>query len=269
MADEIKSGARNSRRDKITIQTIRQQAAAILELTHELDPEDIDETQDEGSGDVEAENMKNLFGDNTIDFGKYAKSIRPDISPDILAVKSVGAGELRGYSHLWGGPTLTDLDVEYFTPETDFWDMSLGKSPRPLTWEHAQDAEFQATPIIGQIVDFGDDEIGRWYVAKLDQNHRYRKAIEALVKAGKLGTSSDSAPQYVERVKTGKATWLKTWPFFAASLTGTPCEPRMLSDGSPEFLKSLGFSLPDAPRAARELLQMKTRLLKLKIGEKI
>lgn len=256
-----KSGARNNRRDRITIRTIRQQAQALIELTNELEPSETDEPDEAAEMDA----LQNLIGDNTIDL-KYAKSIRADILPDVLAVKSVGANEIKGYSQLWGSPQVADLDVEYFTPQTDFWDGTLGKAARPLTWDHAQDASFKGSPVIGQITDFGDDEIGRWYIAKLDENHKYRKAIDALIKAGRLGTSSDSAPQYVERVKTGKATWLKTWPFFAAALTTQPCEPRMLSDGSPEFLKSLGISLPDAPEAARELLQYRTRLLKLKAG---
>jgi hypothetical protein len=198
--------------------------------------------------------------------GAYAKSLGLTIPADTLAVKSIGADEIRGYSHLWGSERLTDIEVEYFTKSTDFWDKTLGKQIRPLTWDHAQDAEFKASPVIGSIVDFGDDEVGRWYVARLDRAHRYRSAVDALIKSGKLGTSSDSAPQYVERVKTGKSTWLKTWPFFAAALTDQPCEPRMLTDGSIEYLKSLGISLPDAPDMARELevLQLRARVLHIR-----
>jgi len=257
-----KSGARNSRRDKLTILDIRKQAAALIELTRELEPEE-DEPE---AVDMTLENLASLVGDNTMLKSSYAKSLGIDLPADVLAVKSIGADEIRGYSHLWGSEKVADLDVEYFTPKTDFWDATLGKYARPLTWDHAQDSEFKANPVIGSILDFGDDEIGRWYVAKLDGSHKYRKAIDALIKAGKLGTSSDSAPQYVERVKTGKATWLKTWPFFAAALTNQPCEPRMLTDGSPEFLKSLGISLPDAPDMAREFeaLQLRARILKLK-----
>jgi len=172
----------------------------------------------------------------------YVKSLGIE-KPDFFAVKFVAKDEIKGYSHLWGSPDNTDLEVEYFTKDTDFWDERLGSKTRPLTWDHAQDKDFNGDPIIGQIVDFGDDNIGRWYVAHLERSHAYNKAIAELIKAGKLGTSSDSAPQYVERVKTGKATWLKTWPFFAAALTDTPCEPRMI--GSLEFLKSLGITLPE------------------------
>jgi hypothetical protein len=152
--------------------------------------------------------------------------------------------------------------LEYFTKDTDFCDKSLGKSPRPLTWDHAQDDEFKAAPIIGQIKDFGDDEIGRWYVARLDRAHKYRKAIDALIEAGKLGTSSDSAPQYIQRVKTGKSTWLKEWPWFASALTDTPAEPRMID--SLEFFKSLGVRFPDAPKPAWEWNKKRLSLLRIK-----
>lgn len=174
----------------------------------------------------------------------YVKSLRlPDDVLSLVAVKRIGRDTLHGYSHLWGSDSLTDIETEYFTNKTDFWDKSLGKAPRPLTWDHAQDPDFKDSPVIGQIVDFGDDEVGRWYEAKLERSHRYRQAIDALIEAGKLGTSSDSAPQYVERVKTGKAVWLKTWPFFAAALTDMPCEPRMLDVGSPIW-KSIAVALP-------------------------
>lgn len=190
--------------------------------------------------------------EKSMDFS-YVKSLGLSM-PDLeirVAAKFIGDGEIHGYTNLWGDPERVDLEREYFTKNTDFWDGTLGKSPRPLTWDHAADKDFKANPVIGQIVDIGDDEVGRWYVAKLDRSHQYNKAIEALIKAGKLGTSSDSAPQYVERIKTGKTTWLKTWPLFAAALTDTPCEPRMLTDGSPEFLKSLGLVLPsDTPSRA-------------------
>lgn len=171
----------------------------------------------------------------------YIKSI--GANENDWAVKSLGDGMIKGYVAMWGTPANPDLESEFFTKDTDFWDNQLKNLPRPLTWDHNQDKDFKGTPVIGQITEMGDDEIGRWYVARLDRSHRYNKAIEALVKAGKIGTSSDSAPQYVERVKTGKATWLKTWPLFAAALTDTPCEPRMI--GSLEYLKSIGVELPD------------------------
>jgi hypothetical protein len=221
-----KSGARNSEADKERMRKIK----ALLD---ELDPVE-----------VEAD-------DKPMD--AYSKSIGLSLPSDVLAVKSIGLDEIRGYSMLWGAKSIvdTDLETEYFTAQSDFWDKQLGKSQRPLTWDHAQDGDMKADPRIGMITDFGDDEVGRWYVAKLDQSHRYRKAVDALIAERKLGTSSDSAPQYVERVQTGKSTWLKTWPWFASALTNMPAEPRMLDN--PEtaiaYLKSIGVLLPDALQA--------------------
>lgn len=193
----------------------------------------------------------------------YVKSLGITV-PD-MAVKYVGRDEIKGYNFLWGNPNLTDIEVEYFTKDSNFWDESLGKSSRPLTWDHAQDDDFKAHPVIGTITDFGDDEVGRWYVAKLDRSHKYRKAIDALIEAGKLGTSSDSAPQYVQRVKTGKSTWLKEWPWFASALTDTPAEPRMID--SLEFLKSLGVTLPETQSNVWEWNRTRLNLLKLSMGD--
>lgn len=164
----------------------------------------------------------------------YIKSLglsKPDnFYRDVLAVKSIGKDDIRGYIALWGNPALTDIESEYFTKSTDFWDGVLS-FPRPLTWNHGQDRNvIKSLDTIGQIQSFGDDDIGRFYEATLERSHKYRKAIDALIGQRVIGTSSDSAPQYVIREKTGKATWLKQWPLFAGALTDVPCEPRMIGD---------------------------------------
>lgn len=175
----------------------------------------------------------------------YFKSLKiPGVSEYDVCVKKIGEDEITGYLTLWGDPSNTDIEAEYFTRDTDFWDSILGKSAKPLTWNHAQDKSFNADVKVGKIVDWGDDDVGRWYIATLDRSHKYRKAIEKLINDGKLGTSSDSAPQYVERIKYGKSTWLKSWPLFAGALTDTPAEPRMV--GTVEYFKSFGISIPDS-----------------------
>jgi hypothetical protein len=192
----------------------------------------------------------------------YAKSmglVIPDADlVDKLAVKFVGRHEIKGYMVLWGNPKLTDVENEYFTKNTNFWDDILGASPRPLTWDHAQDEQFKADPRIGTILEMGDDELGRWFNAKLDESHRYHGMVSGLIEKHIIGASSDSAPQYVERVKNGKSTWLKTWPLFAAALTNIPAEPRML--GSVDW-KSLGVdpSKFQAPDTAHELTKEELR----------
>jgi 2'-5' RNA ligase len=196
----------------------------------------------------------------------YAKSLGLTL-PDnalagLLAVKYIGKDTIHAYSNLWGDPERVDLEREFFTPDTDFWDEVIGlKSARPLTWDHAQDDATKADPVIGTITEMGNDKVGRWYTAQLRKNHTYRRAIDRLIEEGALGSSSDSAPQYVlrEKAKSG-AMWLKRWPLFATALTTTPCEPRMI--GSVDYFKSIGLVLPpEAPVVqARELVQKAMRV---------
>lgn len=227
--------------------------------------DEMEKSAKEGSASISAEVKTASFTltNNLVEEPKlnlsYVKSIGSVIKD--TAVKYVARDEIKGYTFLWGNPKLTDVEVEYFTRDTDFWDKTLGKSVRPLTWDHAQDDTFKAHPVIGQITDWGDDELGRWYVAKMDRSHKYRKMIDALIERGVLGTSSDSAPQYVQRVQTGKSTWLKEWAWFASALTDTPAEPRMI--GSLEFLKSLGIALPET-RIAWDWQVERMKLLRLK-----
>lgn len=202
----------------------------------------------------------------------YVKSLRlprdEEFFRDVTAVKSAGQDEIRGYSMLWGSPTLTDTDVEFFTAKSDFWDSLLGKSARPLTWDHAQDPATKGAAVIGQIVDFGDDDVGRWYVAQLERAHKYRKAIDALISQHALGTSSDSAPQYVIREKAGKAIWIKQWPWFASALTTTPAEPRMFDAGS-LYWKSAGLTGRMAALNSAQIpedLLREGQLIKARIG---
>lgn len=189
----------------------------------------------------------------------YVKSLGLAKVPD-LAAKFVAKDEIKGYAILWGDEKKVDLEKEYFTKDTNFWD----NQPQWLTWDHAQDEEFKSDPRIGNILEVGDDEWGKWYVAKLKKAEAYRKYLDDLIERKSIGSSSDSAPQYVKRVQTGKSIWLAEWPLFAVSLTDAPCEPRMI--GSLEFLKSLGVQLPDASdsRLRFEHMQRQSELLKLK-----
>jgi hypothetical protein len=212
----------------------------------------------------------------------YVKALGLSKLPD-LAVKFVAKDTIRHPVFLWGDPDLTDLEREYFTSPksdkgTDFWDTVLGKSPRPLTWDHAQDPDFKADPLIGETVEWEDNEIGRFATSILKKNHKYRKAIDELIgkkmlgsaaiAAPILGASSDSAPQYVQRVPVGKSTWLARWPWFATALTPTPCEPRMIGpNGGAEFIKSLGITLPDMPSEAWEADLANLDFLKIKYFE--
>jgi hypothetical protein len=177
----------------------------------------------------------------------YVKSLGVDIPENKLAVKYVGKNTIAHPVFIWGDSKKTDLELEYFTKSSDFWDEPLKDFERPLTWEHGQDEKFakiENTPVIGKTVKYYDDDIARWAESVISTDKQYRKYIDQFIEEKRLGYSSDSAPQYVQREKQGKATWLKAWPWFGGSLTASPCEPRM-KELTPEFIKSLGMIIPD------------------------
>lgn len=222
-------GARNSASDMARIQ-------AAHDLLCELGAtckanEEAGETPQAEAFEGESENVKAFSL-------AYVKSLRIDGDDDRLreltAVKSLGGDDIHGYLALYGDAKRVDLESEYFTTETDFWMKRIGL-PLPLTWDHAQDKAMKSDPVIGQITELGSDELGVWYNAQLSQAHRYRRYVDGLIKSKSVGTSSDSVPQYVERVATGKSVWLKRWPLVGGALTTTPCEPRMISEGSPHY----------------------------------
>lgn len=178
----------------------------------------------------------------------YVKSLGVNIPDSKLAVKYVSKNTIAHPVFIWGDTKRTDLEGEFFTRESDFWDEQLKSFERPLTWEHGQDERFnsfESNPVIGKTVKFYDDEIARWAESVITTDKQYRKYIDQFIEEKRLGYSSDSAPQYVIRVPQGKSTWLKMWAWFGGSLTSAPCEPRMKTLYTPEYLKSLGLLLPD------------------------
>lgn len=181
----------------------------------------------------------------------YVKSLGVELPDNRLAVKYVSKDTIAHPVFIWGDSKKTDLEREFFTQQSDFWDEPLKGYERPLTWEHGQDkrfAEFEDNPVIGKTVKYYDDAIARWAESVITTDKQYRKYIDQFIEEKRLGYSSDSAPQYVVREQMGKSVWLKMWPWFGGSLTSAPCEPRM-KQYTPEFIKSLGIVLPDTSRS--------------------
>jgi hypothetical protein len=177
----------------------------------------------------------------------------------LLAVKHVTTDLIRHPVFVWGHPDKKDVEGEYFDRNTDLWDATLGGAPRPLTWDHMQDDSLKASPVIGKTLEWEDDEVARWAISQLDRAHRYRKAVDALIEQGALGSSSDTALQYVIRQPTKSgATYIKQWPWFASALTTTPAEPRTIE--GVEYFKSLGvtYPMPEVPEQERARLMEAT-----------
>lgn len=211
---------------------------------------------------------------NTLNLS-YVKSLGIELPINKLAVKYVGKNTIAHPVFLWGDAKKTDLEIEFFNQQSDFWDKQLEGFERPLTWEHGQDekfAKFEPNPVIGKTVKFYDDDIARWAESVINTDKQYRKFIDQFIEEKRLGYSSDSAPQYVIRSRFSNGEWydlksdgawvspsgkvsksisgatlLKMWPWFGGALTASPCEPRM-KVFTPEFLKSLGIAIPDIPK---------------------
>lgn len=224
VAGAIKVGMRNNAADAARLRKMRELAKEIVALVEE-------------NGEPEEPSENEAMTAIACDAGKaldmsYVKAIGLGIASEVVAVKSIGTDEIKFYAVLWGDANKTDVERDYFTRATDFW---LDKLPgdKPLTWDHAMDGSMKSDPVIGRITHMEDDDLGKWAVATLDRNHRYRKMLDKLIAEGALGASSDSAPQYVARTKTGKSYRIDRWPLLACALTPTPAEPRMLTEGSP------------------------------------
>ena len=195
----------------------------------------------------------------------YAKRLGIATLPD-LAAKFTARNEIKHYAFIWGDPEHVDIDTEFFTPQSEFWAKEENINI-PLTWDHAQDKRFndmEPDPRIGTTVKWGDDEYGRWAISVLDTDKKYRQFVDEFIEQKAVGYSSDTAPQYTIREHQGKGTFLKRWPWFGGALTPAPCEPRM-KDRSPEFLKSIGFAIPETPEIKQAWAWQAERLNFLKI----
>ena len=142
------------------------------------------------------------------------------------AIKSDRLGSVKGYLVRFGSPDATDLEGDYFTPQTDFgFPIKAGERvPLNVYYHHGMD-KFVGKKSIGTgYVKM--DETGLWYEAQLDMADEYGSMIAKLCKQGKMGYSSGAAGHMVERKSVGKASEITRWCIAEASITPTPAEYR-------------------------------------------
>lgn len=143
------------------------------------------------------------------------------------AVKSDRLGHVKGYLVRFGNPEATDLEGDYFTPETDFgFPAAKGvRVPLNLYYHHGMDSKVGRKSIGSGYVKM--DDIGLWYEAQIDMADEYGRAIAKLAKEGKMGYSSGAAGHLVDRkAASGDAMEIVRWPIAEASITPTPAEWR-------------------------------------------
>jgi phage head maturation protease len=141
------------------------------------------------------------------------------------SIKSRDSG-YGGHGVIFGNPDSTDASDkrDYFEKDTyfrlDFGDKS------PVYYNHGVDEKF-GTKIIGEATMKSDD-VGVWMDIQLKMRDDYEKAIEAMIKSGKLGISTGTASHLVKRQKQANGSnKIMEWPLgMDVSLTPTPAEPR-------------------------------------------
>jgi hypothetical protein len=150
----------------------------------------------------------------------------PEPEPALItrgsAVKALGNGRIGGYLVVFSTEDDPDLTGDYFTKDTDFGPHTTSL----VMYQHAQDHTLKRR-VLDDRATLQKDDIGVWVEAQLKMRDEYERSIEQMAKEGKLGWSSGTAPHLVERVRTQKAAWIKSWPLgLDASLTPSPTEPR-------------------------------------------
>ena len=135
---------------------------------------------------------------------------------------------MEGHLVVFSGDEDPDLSGEYFTAKTDFGALSdLGETTVAAYYHHGLDPEIGRERIGTARLKI--DEVGVWAEYQITKRKEYlRRIAQHEQKTGEvvLGQSSGALPHTVNRERTGKSVWLKSWDIGEASPTPEPCEPR-------------------------------------------
>lgn len=138
-------------------------------------------------------------------------------------LKALGDNRFGGYLVRFTTNVDPDLTLDYFDASTDF-DTEF-PSKATVYWNHGIDPQVKRRKL-GK-ADLSVDEFGVWAETILQERDEYEAYIAQLARSGKLGWSSSTAPNLVERTQVGKSKHIVHWPLgLDASLTHTPAEPR-------------------------------------------
>ena len=134
-------------------------------------------------------------------------------------IKALGDGRVAGYLVRYTSAETPDLTGDYFDANTDF-DAEDGDRVT-VYYGHGFDPVLKHRKLGKGTLRF--DDVGVWVEAQLQMRDEYERAIYAMAEAGKLGWSSGTLPNLVEREDEGEAKRITHWPLGKdASLTPTP-----------------------------------------------
>ena len=149
-------------------------------------------------------------------------------------VKALGDGHVGGHLILFGDADNTDLEGEYFTPETYFG--AKDGDGADVMIQHGKPFK-SGDPILNeQFRQYANrtlstmktqrDALGIWAETVLNMADEYERLVYELCQRGVFKWSSGTASHTVQREPDGKIT---RWLIVEGSLTPTPAEPRMLT----------------------------------------
>jgi phage head maturation protease len=148
------------------------------------------------------------------------------LTSTVDGIKSDRLGYVKGYLVRFGDAKTSDLEGDYFTPQTDYgFPVAKGQRvPLNVYYHHGMDSMVGKKSIGTGFIKM--DDTGLWYEAQLDMADEYGSMIAKLCKQGKMGFSSGAAGHLVERKSMGGAAEITRWPIAEASITPTPAEYR-------------------------------------------
>lgn len=173
---------------------------------------------------------------------------------------------VANYMFMWGSPGEKDLDMEYFSKETDWKsDYTEAMERIPMDWEHARQPDKYGpegeipVPGLHDVIAWADmktaevDETGLWVERVLNRKSRYLKGVMTLLAAGKLATST--YPIQGQTVKSDDGH-IDKWPLYRDSITVTPMEFRMNGELGGDVLQAAKGLYESDPRF-REMCEAK------------
>lgn len=183
---------------------------------------------------------------------------KEDKSAGVIAigggVKAVGDGKVEGYLVTFTGPDRPDLEGEYFDSETNFTRKSGDNIG--VFFHHGLDGTIKTRHIGDGTVTV--DNVGIFVQGQLKLRDAYERAIYRLVQDGKMGWSSGTVANLIER----DGPYIKQWVLAEASITPTPAEHRnqvvsaraynrFAADGIKALQEALGDDHADGSAAVR------------------
>lgn len=157
---------------------------------------------------------------------------------------------VQNYMVLFGGRDMTGVAVhgyetgkknadgstgEFFTKATAFDSDLTRLNLLPVSWEHHKEPTESTDIAIGK-VDWKSiviDDIGLLVNRILNRRSKFVQAVEPLIEAGLIGSSSEAFP--MAKKATGEIT---EWPVLGDTLTVQPFDVRMLDD-NPVLMKAV------------------------------